>query len=53
MIELLFYTSMKCTDAAEMLERVAAHDWMSNQTMAEIIEVVQESTPHCAWDAND
>ena len=53
MIELLFYTSMKCTDTAEMLERVAAHDWMSNETKVEIIEVIQESTPHCAWDAND
>ena len=53
MIELLFYTTMSCVDTAEMLERVEAHDWLSNEAKVELIAVMQEATPHCAWDAND
>ena len=53
MIELLFYTSMNCTETAEMLERIVAHEWLNNESKVELVEVIQEATPHCAWDAND
>jgi len=53
MFELLFYTSMNCTETAEMLERVAAHNWLNDKAKVEIVEVLQEATPHCKWDAND
>ena len=53
MIEVLLYTTMNCIDTAEMLERVAAHEWLEEQAKVELIEVIQEATPHCAWDAND
>ena len=53
MFELLFYTSMNCTETAEMLERVAAHNWLNDEAKVEIVEVLQEATPHCKWDAND
>jgi|TARA_R100000027_G_scaffold38012_1_gene28018 ferredoxin len=53
MIELLFYTELSCADTAEMLERIAVHDWLNNEAKVELVEVLQEATPHCPWDAND
>ena len=54
MIEELLYTTMNCIDAAEMLERmIFAHEWLEEQAKVELVEVIQEATPHCAWDAND
>lgn len=53
MIEVLLYTTMNCTDTAAMLARIESHDWLEEQAKVELIEVIQEATPHCAWDAND
>ena len=53
MIELLLYANMKCTDAADMIRRINAHDHINNQVKVELVEVIQEATPHCPWDAND
>ena len=30
-----------------------AHDHISNQIKVELVETIQEATPHCPWDAND
>ena len=53
MLELLLYANMNCFDAAEVLERARSHEAMSDEIKAELIEVLQEATPHCDWDAND
>ncbi len=53
MLELLLYANMSCIDAAEVLERAKTHEALSNEIKAELIEVLQEATPHCDWDAND
>ena len=53
MFELLLYADMKCADAADMIRRIHAHDYMSNEVKVELVEVLQEATPHCSWDAND
>ena len=53
MFELLLYADMKCADAADMIRRINAHDYMSNEVKVELVEVLQEATPHCPWDAND
>ena len=45
MIELLFYTSMSCVDTAEMLERVEAHDWLSNEAKVELIACLLYTSP--------
>ena len=53
MIELLLYADISCTDASDIVRRLDAHKHMSNQIKVELIEVIQESTPNCPWDAND
>ena len=53
MFELLFYANLNCTDASDIVGRHDAHEHMSNQIKVELIEVIQESTPECPWDAND
>ena len=53
MFDLLLYSGIHCTDAAEMIRRIDANQNMDNQVKVELIEVIQEATPECAWDAND
>ena len=53
MFELLFYANLNCTDASDIVRRLDAHEHMSSQIKVELIEVIQESTPECPWDAND
>ena len=49
-----FYVNLNCTDASDIVRRLDAHDeHMSSQIKVELIEVIQESTPECPWDAND
>ena len=53
MFEFLLYSQMACVDAIEIIDRINKHDHMSAAIRTELIEVVQEATPHCPWDAND
>ena len=53
MFELLLYSDINCTDAADIISRLNAHENMNNQVKVELIEVIQEATPDCPWDAND
>ena len=53
MLELLLYADLNCKDAADMLDRIADHDQLTKQAKIELIETIQEYTPHCPWDAND
>ena len=53
MFDLLLYSDILCTDAADMISRIDANQNMNNQVKVELIEVIQEATPECPWDAND
>ena len=53
MFEVLLYADLNCTDAAEMLNRIEVNKYMNSATKVELVEVIQEATPHCSWDAND
>ena len=53
MLELLLYSGIHCIDAADIISRINADQKTSNLIKAELIEVIQESTPECPWDAND
>ena len=53
MINFLLYADLKCTDAADIISRVKAHDNMNNLVKQEVILTIEEATPHCPWDAND
>jgi hypothetical protein len=49
----LLYTTLNCIDAADMIGRMQSTDSVSEEIKVELIEVIQEATPHCSWDAND
>tara|TARA_B100002019_G_scaffold56050_1_gene48142 strand:+ start:322 stop:483 length:162 start_codon:yes stop_codon:yes gene_type:complete len=53
MIDLLFYSGILCIDAVDMIKRIDDNKSMNEQIKVELIEVIQEATPECPWDAND
>ena len=56
MLELLFYSSMTCTDAdALMLSIKMNRAELPKEIVVELVETVKESVPECRyyWDAND
>jgi len=53
MIDLLLYATISCEDAVEIINRVKKQEEMIDVIKNEIVLTVQESTPHCPWDAND
>ena len=54
MIELLFYSSLTCTQADSIMFRMRTNENIPPEMKVELIEVMQESTPDCyPWDAND
>ena len=53
MIDLLLYSGIHCIDAEDIIRRIDANKNMNDQVKVELVEVVQEATPECPWDAND
>lgn len=53
MVELLLYTTIRCTDAVDMIGRIKATETVDELIKTEIIATVKEATPHCTWDADD
>jgi hypothetical protein len=53
MLDLLFYVNISCTDAAKIIGRIDKMPYMNMEEKVEVVEVIQESNPHCKWDAND
>ena len=53
MFELLLYSGIHCTDAVDIINRMEASDAVNEATKVELVEVIQEATPECDWDAND
>jgi len=54
MLELLFYSSLTCTQADSIMLRMRTNENIPPEMKVELIEVMKESTPDCyPWDAND
>jgi hypothetical protein len=51
MYEVYLIATMTCTDAIEIIERINKHEHMEAAIRTELVEVIQEETPHCSWDA--
>ena len=51
MYEVYLIATMTCTDAIEIIERINKHEHMAAAIREELVEVIQEETPHCSWDA--
>jgi hypothetical protein len=53
MFELLLYSNITCTGAIDIIDRINTNEHMESAVKVELIEVVQEATPDCDWDAHD
>ncbi len=55
MLELLFYSSMTCTDADALMLKIKAQQHLEPRIQIELVETIKESVPQCDfyWDAND
>ena len=53
MIDLLLYSTIHCTDAVDLINRIDANKSVDVMIRTEVIETVKEATPECNWDAND
>ena len=55
MLEVLFYSTLTCTQADTILLRIDANQNLSSIVKIELVETVKESSPQCDWywDAND
>ena len=54
MLELLFYTTLTCSQTDAIMLKIENNANLSSVLKVELIEVMKESTPECyPWDAND
>jgi len=53
MLEILFYSTLTCTQADAIMLRMRANENISDAFRIELVETVKESTPECFWDAHD
>ena len=53
MFEWLLYSGIHCADAVDIINRMQASETVSEAIKVELVEVIQEATPECNWDAND
>ena len=53
MVDFLLYSSLMCEDADAIMLRIKKNEDMNSLIKLELIETIQDSTPHCPWDAND
>jgi hypothetical protein len=51
MLEILFYSSLSCSDADSIMLRMRRNEDLNAQVRIELVEVLKESTPECPWDA--
>ena len=48
---LLAYSDLNCVDAANLIRSAVNHKDLSEMIKTEIVQTIEESTPHCPWDA--
>ena len=55
MLELLFYTTLTCTQTDAIMLKIEANQNLSNIVKVELIETLKDSAPECQWywDAHD
>jgi len=55
MLELLFYSSLSCTQTDAIMLRIENNINLSNSLKVELVETLKDSTPECQWywDAHD
>ena len=52
MIPFLIATSLSCSEADELIQKMRAYN-VEEETRTEMIQVVKDEAPKNCWDAND
>jgi hypothetical protein len=55
MLEVLFYTTLTCTQTDAIMLKIENNQNLSNQVKVELVETLKDSAPECRWywDAHD
>jgi hypothetical protein len=55
MLEVLFYTTLTCSQTDAIMLKIEKNSNLSNIVKIELIETLKDSAPQCEWywDAND
>ncbi len=55
MLDLLFYTTLTCTQTDAIMLKIETNPNLSNFLKVELVETLKESAPECEWywDAHD
>ena len=55
MLEVLFYTTLTCTQTDAIMLKIENNINLSNTLKVELVETLKDSAPECSWywDAND
>jgi len=55
MLELLFYTTLSCTQTDAIMLKIEKNAKLSSVLKVELIETLKDSSPECEWywDAHD
>jgi hypothetical protein len=55
MLELLFYTTLTCTQTDAIMLKIERNSNIDNTIKVELIETLKDSSPECEWywDAHD
>ena len=55
MLEVLFYTTLTCSQTDAIMLKIQNNDNLNNQVKVELIDTLKDSAPECQWywDAHD
>ena len=55
MLELLFYSTLTCSQTDSIMLKIESNNNLNNQVKVELIDTLKDSAPECQWywDAND
>ena len=53
MVDILLYASIACADADAIMLRINRQENLPKKVKIELVETIEEATPHCPWDAID
>lgn len=53
MVDLLLYVNLNCDNVVDIINRIKNRNDLDNVIKQELVFTIEESTPHCTWDAND
>ena len=55
MLEVLFYTTLTCSQTDAIMLKIQNNDNLNHQVKIELVDTLKDSAPECQWywDAND